>query len=260
MVWSHQDVAFAEGLTAAREWAAIHGHFLPPATAVWDGYPVGIWAKNLRTAARLADAIAERREAGLPVGSSAQALTEARREALEEIDPGWCPAWDTGWQRRFRLAQAHVEGGGAVPAAAGQVIVQGEDLGRWAQTCRLSWDSLLPVQQWLLENVLGLTPAEADERPVKRTQEDKWALNLRAARQFHTREGHLNVPRKHVEHLAEDAPAGRQGGAEELLEVKLGMILDNTRRRAHKLTKQRRAELDQLDMRWTTTRTSRSPR
>ncbi|MFF4221160.1 helicase associated domain-containing protein [Streptomyces nondiastaticus] len=30
MVWSHQDVAFEEGLAAARAWAAVLGHFLPP--------------------------------------------------------------------------------------------------------------------------------------------------------------------------------------------------------------------------------------
>ncbi|GAA0499291.1 DEAD/DEAH box helicase [Streptomyces stramineus] len=251
MVWSHQDVAFEEGLTAARGWAAVHGHFLPPATAVWEGYPVGTWAKNLRTAARIADSIAEQRAAGLPVRSSTKALTEARREALEEIDPGWCPVWDTGWQRCFRLAQAHIEAGGVLPTVPGEVIVQGEDLGRWAQASRLSWDDLLPVQQWMLENVLGLTPAEEHERPVKRTQQDKWALNLRAARQFHAREGHLNVPRKHVEQLEpEDAPAGPQGGTEKPLEIKLGTWLDNTRRRASKLTPERRADLDQLDMRW----------
>ncbi|MGW2602092.1 helicase associated domain-containing protein [Streptomyces klenkii] len=126
MVWSHQDVAFEEGLAAARAWAEVHGHFLPPATAVWDGYPVGTWAKNQRTAARLADTIAGRREAGLPVESSAKALTQARREALDEIDPGWCPVWDTGWQRCFRLAQAHIQDGGTMPTAAGEVIVQGE--------------------------------------------------------------------------------------------------------------------------------------
>ncbi|MFH8789112.1 helicase associated domain-containing protein [Streptomyces roseoverticillatus] len=119
----------------------------------------------------------------------------------------------------------------------------------------------MPVQQWLLENVLGLAPAGEDERPVKRTQDDKWALNLRAARQFHAREGHLNVPRKHTEHLEpEDGPEGRQGGAEELLSVKLGMVLDNIRKRADKLTEQRRADLDALGIRWTNTASSRSPR
>ncbi|MEU1782138.1 Helicase associated domain protein [Streptomyces abikoensis] len=253
MVWSHQDIAFEEGLAAARGWAAAHGHFLPPATAVWDGYPVGTWAKNMRTAARLADTIAERRAAGLPVESSAKALTQARREALDEIAPGWCPVWDAGWQRCFRLAQAHAEGGGTVPTVPGEVIVQGEDLGRWAQTCCHNWDSLMPVQQWMLENILGLIPAEEHERPVKRTQEDKWALNLRAARQFHAREGHLNVPRKHIEHLEpEGGPTGPQGGAEEPVAIKLGMVLDNIRKRADKLTEQRRTDLDTLGMRWAT--------
>ncbi|QLE75787.1 helicase [Streptomyces rectiverticillatus] len=260
MVWSHQDIAFEEGLAAARAWTEAHGHFLPPATAVWDGYPIGTWAKNQRTAARLADTNAERREAGLPVTSSAGALTQARREALEEIDPGWCPAWDTGWQRCFRLTQARLEGGGAVPTAAGEVIVQGEDLGRWVQACRLGWDALLPVQQWMLENVLGLIPAEEHERPARRTQEDKWALNLRAARQFHTREGHLNVPRKHIERVApEGGAAGRQGEAEGLQEVKLGIVLDNIRKRADKLTQQRRTDLNTLGMRWTTA-AGKSPR
>ncbi|WP_329595098.1 helicase associated domain-containing protein [Streptomyces sp. NBC_01005] len=82
MVWSHQDVAFEEGLTAARAWASVHGHLLPPATAVWDGYPVGTWTKNQRFAARITDTNAQRREAVLAVESSAGALTEARRAAL----------------------------------------------------------------------------------------------------------------------------------------------------------------------------------
>ncbi|MCC2280293.1 helicase associated domain-containing protein, partial [Streptomyces sp. ET3-23] len=169
-------------------------------------------------------------------------LTEARREALEEIDPGWCPAWDTGWQRRFRLAQAHVESGGKLPITAGEMVVQGEDLGRWATACRHSWDDLLPVQQWLLENILNLTPAEEHQQPLKRTQEDKWALNLHAARQYHQREGHLNIPRKHVEMM--------QDTAGQVMEVKLGTFINNVRKRAAKLSTQRRADLNQLGIRW----------
>ncbi|MET8747184.1 Helicase associated domain protein [Streptomyces sp. NPDC004728] len=255
MVWSHQDIAFEEGLTAARAWATVHGHLLPPATAVWDGYPVGTWAKNQRYAARAADANAQRQEAGLAVESSAGALTEARRAALEEIDPGWCPVWDTGWQRCFRLVQNLLQDGGALPVAAGKVIVQGEDLGRWVTAQRHGWEQLLPAQQWLLDNVLGIEPAEETERPVKRTQDDMWALNLAAARQFHGREGHLRVPRKHVEHMAGTAqgtrtPGGHQAGTEGPVMIKLGTWLDNVRKRADRLTEQRRADLDALGMRW----------
>ncbi|WP_327580429.1 Helicase associated domain protein (plasmid) [Streptomyces sp. NBC_00053] len=250
MVWSHQDVAFEEGLTAARAWAAAHGHLLPPTTAVWDGYPVGTWTKNQRYAARAADQNAQRRQAGLPVENSAGALTEARRAALEEIDPGWCPVWDTGWQRCFRLAQSLLQDGGALPVAAGKVLVQGEDLGRWVTAQRHGWEQLLPAQQWLLENVLGIEPAEEAERLVKRTQDTMWALNLRAAQQYHAREGHLRVPRKHVEHLDGGVAVGRQNGAEEPVTVRLGTWLDNVRKRADRLTEQRRADLDALGMRW----------
>ncbi|MCX5426184.1 helicase associated domain-containing protein [Streptomyces sp. NBC_00257] len=126
MVWSHQNVAFEEGLTAARAWAKVHGHLLPPATAVWDGYPVGTWAKNQRYAARAADQNAQRRQAGLPVPSSAGALTEARRAALEEIDPGWCPVWDTGWQRCFRLTQNLLQNGGCPSPRSVESVIAGE--------------------------------------------------------------------------------------------------------------------------------------
>ncbi|MCX5345412.1 helicase associated domain-containing protein [Streptomyces atratus] len=135
----------------------------------------------------------------------------------------------------------------------GKVIVQGEDLGRWVNAQRHGWEQLLPAQQWLLENVLGIEPAEDDERPVRRTQDDMWALKLRAAQQYHAREGHLRVPRKHVEHLDLDtgsSPSGRQDGAGGPVVVKLGVWLDNVRKRAGKLAEQRRADLDALGMRW----------
>ncbi|MFE7112401.1 hypothetical protein ACFU98_40400 [Streptomyces sp. NPDC057575] len=136
----------------------------------------------------------------------AGATTEARRDVLDTIDPGWCPAWDTEWQRCYRLVQNHVQAGGALPTVDGDVVMQGEDLGRRVTAQQFGWEQLLPVQQWLLENTLKLTPAQDHERPVKQTQDAKWAANLAAARQFHAREGHLRVPRKHVEQLeTEDA-------------------------------------------------------
>ncbi|RPK54789.1 Helicase associated domain protein [Streptomyces sp. ADI95-17] len=138
--------------------------------------------------------------------------------------------------------------------AAGKVLVQGEDLGRWVTAQRHGWEQLLPAQQWLLENVLGIEPAEEAERLVKRTQDTMWALNLRAAQQYHAREGHLRVPRKRVEHLAGAAgmagPSGHQAGADGVVVVKLGTWLDNVRKRAGRLTEQRRADLDALGMRW----------
>ncbi|MFJ8614119.1 Helicase associated domain protein [Streptomyces sp. NPDC093675] len=246
MVWSHHDVAFDEGLTVARAWAAAHGHLLPPATAVWEDFPIGVWAKNQRAAARKTLQNAELRVAGQPVPSHAGELPDSRLEALEEIDPGWCPAWDIGWQRCFRLTRNHLEAGGQLTGRGGELIVQGEDLGAWARAQRLGWDELLPAQQWLLDSVLGLEPATEDERPGRRTQDDKWALNLAAARQYHAREGHLRPARKHIETIT----VGEGGRSGQEKAVKLGAWLDNTRRRAAKLTEQRRADLDQLGMHW----------
>jgi hypothetical protein len=134
--------------------------------------------------------------------------------------------------------------------AVGKVIVQGEDLGRWVTAQRHGWEQLLPAQQWLLENVLGIEPVGDEERLVRRTQDDMWAVNLCAARQFHAREGHLRVPRKHVEHLEGGVAVGRQNGAEEPVTVRLGTWLDNVRKRAGRLTEQRRADLGALGMRW----------
>ncbi|MEU2135179.1 hypothetical protein ABZ587_44290, partial [Streptomyces sp. NPDC018352] len=58
-------------------------------------------------------------------------MPQARQEELDAIDPGWCPARDTGWQRCYRLVQNTIQAGGTLTEAAGDVVVQGEDLGRW---------------------------------------------------------------------------------------------------------------------------------
>ncbi|WUH88674.1 helicase associated domain-containing protein [Streptomyces sp. NBC_00433] len=65
----------------------------------------------------------------------------------------------------------------------------------------------------------------------------------RAAKEFHAREGSLQaVPRKAVVQLSE------LDGSQ--IAVKLGLFVDNCRRRADKLSAERRQELDALGMRW----------
>ncbi|AZP23014.1 hypothetical protein EJC51_00510 [Streptomyces aquilus] len=65
----------------------------------------------------------------------------------------------------------------------------------------------------------------------------RWETHLATARQFHAREGHLQPSRKHIEIVNGE-------------EIKLGTFLDNTRRRATKLSAERRDALNTLDMHW----------
>ncbi|WP_414629086.1 helicase associated domain-containing protein [Streptomyces xanthochromogenes] len=146
------------------------------------------------------------------------------------------------WQRCFHLVRMHLDAGEALPTEAGDVLRQGEDLGRWVQSVRYGWDDLTTVQQWMCEHVLGIEPAPEDEKPQQpRTQADKWNAHLAAARQFYEREGHLKVPRKHVETVSED---GREN------QYRLGAWINNQRSRAAALTPERIEQLSKIGMRW----------
>lgn len=107
----------------------------------------------------------------------------------------------------------------------------------------------MPAQQYLLET-LGIEPAAEGEAvvPLRRSQDERWTTNLAAARQFHTREGHLRPARKHVETIT--VSAGGDGSDGQEVAVKLGPWIDNCRRRAPKLSTERRSALDALGMRW----------
>ncbi|MFB7215166.1 helicase associated domain-containing protein [Streptomyces sp. NPDC056255] len=161
------------------------------------------------------------------------------------------PVWDTGWQRCYCLVQNHDQAGSPLPTVDGDVIVQGEDLGRGGNAQQSGWEQLLPVQQWLLENTLKDTPAGEEERPGMRTQDTKWARNLTAARQFHAREGHLRyLGSAPSTWKSANALSGCQKGADEPMVVRLGTWLDSVGKRAAKLPEQRRTDLDELGMGW----------
>ncbi|MFE4688101.1 helicase associated domain-containing protein [Streptomyces sp. NPDC056721] len=148
------------------------------------------------------------------------------------------------WQRRFHLVRMHLDAGEALPTEAGEVVRQGEDLGQWVTSVRLGWGQLTGVQQWMCEQVLGIEPATEDEKPKpRRTQADKWAMHYEAARQFYEREGHLRVPRKHVETIV-----GSEDGQEG--QYRLGAWVSNQRSRAAMLSPERVEQLSKIGMVW----------
>ncbi|MGW2402769.1 Helicase associated domain protein [Kitasatospora sp. NPDC001664] len=242
-VWSAFDSAFTDNLTAVAGYAAEHGHACPPNEAIWDGRPVGTILKNLRTAQRRTEALERRAEAGESGLDWAGALSAERKAALDEIDPGWCPAWSVEWQRCFALAWRHVKAGGTLDGDPGAVVVQGEDLTGWARAQRVGWAKLGPAQQWLVEHVLGLEPLAVEELPpVKVSHAEKERRNLLAAAQYREREGHLNVSRKHPERLVLDDGT--------VVEVSLGLFIANSRLRRATIPAERAERLTELGMRW----------
>ncbi|WP_412074639.1 helicase associated domain-containing protein [Streptomyces xanthophaeus] len=111
------------------------------------------------------------------------------------------------------------------------------------------WDQLTTVQQWMGEQVLGIEPAGEEEKPKARTsQGEKWAMHFAAAAQFFEREGHLTVPRKHVETITVGGDSEDQ--AQRDVPLKLGTWVDNQRRRAATLTPERVEQLSKVGMRW----------
>jgi hypothetical protein len=145
----------------------------------------------------------------------------------------------------------HLEAGGMLPTEPGVVVHQGADLGRWVRAQRLGWEKLTGVQQWMCEQVLGIEPATHDEKPKpRRTQADKWAIHYEAAQQYYKREGHLRVPRKHVERMIIGGDGSSGSGDQKVQEFKLGAWIGNQRTRAAALSPERIEQLAAIGMRW----------
>ncbi|MER6450826.1 DEAD/DEAH box helicase [Streptomyces venezuelae] len=223
MVWSHPDHAFSEGLSVARAYHSVHGHLAAPREAAVDGYPLGTWLANRRREARM--------RAGAP-----GALSAHRRTALKDIDPYWCPEWDVAWQRRYALLHRHIAEGGSPEVLPGHTAA-GEDIGLWCARQRDVWDTLRDEQRRLLSE-LGMAPSTGNVPVSGRVaHDDKFRRNLAAAQAYAQREGHLNIPRQHVEAL---------NG----VEIKLGVWISNQRSRRTRLSPERISALDGLGMRW----------
>ncbi|MFF0451197.1 helicase associated domain-containing protein [Streptomyces sp. NPDC004609] len=252
MVWSVADERFEENLAACRTYYDQHWTLCAPRTAAALGRPIGQFLANLRRPGALD---------GHP----------GRAAALAAIDPDWNPDWPTTWQRHYAALRELVRDEGVDgdrPDILPGLTIHGMDIGRWHARQRQPavWAQLTEGQRERLEQ-LGVQPHPhtADTATARGaagggagagTQHgvtggkgpDAFQKAIAALAQYQAREGHLKVPRGHVEVLAAGWGPDRDGEAG--VEVRLGVFLSNSKSRRAKLSPERLGMLARLGLHW----------
>jgi hypothetical protein len=249
MVWDVADAAWAENLAAITAWYKLHGTLAAPRSATALDKSVGMLLANLRRPGVLDK-------------------YPKRAEALAALDEDWNPPWALDWQRKWAAAKQLVDAGVPLAGITPGTTISGEDIGRWLkrQTTPHTWNKLADGQRERLGRIGVQAPADLQTtapatvqpasgkgagagvpspRPDKAPQRASgaYARGVAALRQFVAREGHVRIPRTHVEVLA---ATGGPGQAGEGMPVKLGVWLSNTKARRSQLSEAQRAELADL--------------
>ncbi|MEU6449715.1 Helicase associated domain protein [Streptomyces sp. NPDC046979] len=208
IIWDPRQRAFDRALAHATAYAAQNGHLAAPVDEVHDGFPLGRWLATQRT--------------------RAGALTDQRAAALTALDRWWNPPWPITWQRTYHAARQSLEHNGTAAKEE-----------KWLKTQRTRSDRLHPDQKSLLQE-LGLADPPATSAPPAGeshlpARERAFQHGLAAAQAFRAREGHLNVPQRHIEKIEGDP-------------VRLGQWLSNLRRRRSGLSQHKQAALAELGL------------
>ncbi|AJP00196.1 helicase [Streptomyces cyaneogriseus subsp. noncyanogenus] len=205
VIWDPRQQAFERGLAHAAAYAARNGHLAVPVDCLHDGFPLGRWLATQRT--------------------RAHDLTAQRTAALTAVDPWWNPPWPITWQRAYHTARRQIQ---QDPAAVGE----------WLTAQRQRTSDLRPEQRRLLNELAPDLPdlhaPHTEDTPLP-PRERAFQRGLAAARAYLEREGHLDVPQRHIEEID-----GHQ--------VRLGQWLSNLRRRRSSLSPQRIAALAELGL------------
>ncbi|MFJ6785205.1 Helicase associated domain protein [Streptomyces yangpuensis] len=245
MVWEPGEEAWENKLAVLRSYRKATGHLAPRQDAVWGEddamVPIGQYMANLR-----------RKGAKNGLGKDKDTAT-TRAAQLAAIDKDWNCPWPLDWQRHHRILADLVDADGQLPDIAPGVLWDGDDIGRWLQQQKqpATWARLLPEQQERL-TALGVKPAQAPPpaqaagRGAKGPSKAQQAFQrgLAALVQWVEREGaDRPVPRAHGEEIAVEGEA-------ELVVVKLGVWVSNTKSRRDKLTADQLAALAELGVDW----------
>ncbi|MFJ8563004.1 Helicase associated domain protein [Streptomyces microflavus] len=249
MVWEPGEEAWENKLAALRSYRRATGHLAPRQDAVWDDpagvspLPIGQHLANLR------------RKGGL--GKDPERAAR-RAEQLAAIDEDWNCPWPLNWQRHYRVLADLVDADGALPYIAPGVTFDGDDIGtwRWQQQKAGAQAQLLPEQRERLAQ-LGIKAAELPEPAPAATRtatgsgkgpskaQAAFERGLAALAQWVEQEGDRPVPRGAVIEVEVEVD-----GEAELVPVKLGVWISNTKSRRDRLNADQLAALAKLGMAW----------
>ncbi|MFD9863399.1 DEAD/DEAH box helicase [Streptomyces alboflavus] len=207
IIWDPRQQAFDRALAHAAAYAARYGHLAVPVEEMHDGFALGRWLATQRT--------------------RAETLTAPRAAALTALDRWWNPPWPITWQRAYHAARQGLDNDTASQAQA------------WLEAQYARFDRLQPEQRGLLKELGSAELPDAPAVPVEGNRlparERAFQRGLAAARAFREREGHLDVPQRHVEEVEGDL-------------VRLGQWLSNLRRRRTALSPNRQQALAELSL------------
>ncbi|MFD9216615.1 helicase associated domain-containing protein [Streptomyces sp. NPDC087659] len=158
------------------------------------------------------------------------------------------PGWAIRRQRAFHLTRRHLDEGDTLPTEPASSPVRARTSDAGSVPNARAGASSPPAGSGCWGRTLGVEPADtAAEQPKPRTTHaDKWSLDLAAATRYYERDGHLQVPREHIETVGVP-PAGGEGP--EQRGVRLGTWISNQRSRAAALAVERVEQLTALGMR-----------
>jgi superfamily II DNA or RNA helicase len=156
-----------------------------------------------------------------------ETVTPERRALLDALDPDWDAPWPLSWRRNYADARAFHAEHGHLRVTRTHKTTDGRHLGAWIHAQRGLRDELTPEQ---IQRLDALQMEWAQSSP----HEAAWQAGLLAARSYLAEFGNLQVPQKY---------ANRDG-------FRLGVWINNQRRRRDSLPPDRLKMLNALGMIW----------
>jgi superfamily II DNA or RNA helicase len=202
-VWDPFETDWAEGFRYLRMYKEREGHCRVPAAHKENGFRLGQWVFRQRQS------------------TDKETLSEARRQQLDELGFVWDP-YETDWAEGFRYLRTYKEREGhcRVPQRHKE---DGFRLGQWVSVQRSNADTLSAPRRQQLDE-LGFVWDVLDAA---------WGEGYSHLKIYRDREGHCDVPRKHIENG-----------------YRLGQWVSVQRANKDAVSAERRQRLDELGFVW----------